>query len=452
MTVSPILSEPLPPLDFIEFFKTRTVDYCGEEIKLAKILTWKSLGPALPAEVGLLHLRDHCDGGVLHYVDHFTDFSVAEGEQFLGKTPRVMVDADEWPVVAAGLLKTGVCEVVRESEIHHVQGRPLLNGLFSVSKQEVVDDVEICRLIMNLKPTNDLCLPLTGDTPTLPTSTSVGSIFLDQDDVFVTSSEDCRCFFYLFRVPRLWMKFMAFDRELPSSLVGDSLGGERGYLASAVLPMGFLNSVGIAQHVHRNVVRHCLGTLGSPLGGECEIRRDRFPSSGRNLFRICLGNFDQVRVVDKSTAALLEGGPSQEVESLREAYLRAGLPRHPKKATEQSLCTEVQGAWLDGDKGHLYAKPSKIAKYVALALNLIAQGRASQRELQVVGGGLVYISIFKRPLLRGLNQIWRSITALDEKPSYIRAPLKREVIHELARFIGLLPLALPASGPQLTHR
>ena len=53
----------------------------------------------------------------------------------------------------------------------------------------------------------------------------------------------------------------------------------------------------------------------------------------------------------------------------------------------------------------------------------------------------MYISIFKRPLLRGLNQIWRSITALDEKPSYIRAPLKREVIHELARFIGLLPLA-----------
>ena len=130
---------------------------------------------------------------------------------------------------------------------------------------------------------------------------------------------------------------MAFDRELPSSLVGDSLGGERGYLASAVLPMGFLNSVGIAQHVHRNVVRHCLGTLGSPLGGECEIRRDRFPSSGRNLFRIYLDNFDQLQQTDAQLAGLVKGEVSAALLALRDQYTYWGLPRHQKKVRSAAV-------------------------------------------------------------------------------------------------------------------
>ena len=48
----------------------------------------------------------------------------------------------------------------------------------------------------------------------------------------------------------------------------------------------------------------------------------------------------------------------------------------------------------------IYAKPAKIANYVALVLHVHA-GKASQRELQVVGGGLVYIAMFKS----GLNQL-----------------------------------------------
>ena len=44
----------------------------------------------------------------------------------------------------------------------------------------------------------------------------------------------------------------------------------------------------------------------------------------------------------------MSGTPSEEVEQLQEAYLRAGLPKHPRKATEQVLSAEVQGAWIDG--------------------------------------------------------------------------------------------------------
>ena len=69
-----ILVEPLPHLDFKDFFATRSVDYSGDEVKLARELTWESIEPSLPQEVGQLHLRDFCQDGVLHYVDNFEDF------------------------------------------------------------------------------------------------------------------------------------------------------------------------------------------------------------------------------------------------------------------------------------------------------------------------------------------------------------------------------------------
>ena len=198
-------------------------------------------------------------------------------------------------------------------------------------------------------------------------------------------------------------------------------------------------------------MRQCLGSLRPPLGGEAELRRDRVASSCANIFRVYLDNFDQLCRVDKATALLVEGVPTPEVEGLREAYEQAGLPRHPKKSVEQSRAAEVQGAWIDGEKGQIYAKPAKIMKYVALALELIKKGRASQRELHVVGGGLVYIAMFKRPLLCGLNQLWRSIIELDSKPRGVTVALRREVVLELVRFLGLLPLAYidlraPADG------
>ena len=63
--------------------------------------------------------------------------------------------------------------------------------------------------------------------------------------------------------------------------------------------------------------------------------------------------------------------------------------------------------------GTMSAKPSKVAKYVALTLEALRLGKASQKELQVIGGGLVYIAMFKRPLLAALNQIWQAIVSLE---------------------------------------
>ena len=98
---------------------------------------------------------------------------------------------------------------------------------------------------MNMVPVNKLCRNLGGDISTLPSWAGMTPYLLEDEQVLVMSSEDIRCFFYLFEVPVSWRPFMAFNKPVPRHVVGDGVY-EAHYLASRVLPMGFLNSVSVA--------------------------------------------------------------------------------------------------------------------------------------------------------------------------------------------------------------
>lgn len=158
----------------------------------------------------------------------------------------------------------------------HINGRPLLSGMFSVSKSEFVGTTEVCRLIMNLKPVNRVCRPLAGDTATLPAVHTMGALYLADNELLCISSEDIRCFFYLFSLPQEWFPFMAFGRKLPPELSPQDCLDEPVYLCSRVLPMGFVNSVGIAQHIHRRVVRRSMGNFPGGLGDKMNFAETNF--------------------------------------------------------------------------------------------------------------------------------------------------------------------------------
>ena len=249
----------LPDLDFGEFFKARSVDYSGEIVQVARRFDWRMVEAAFPEAVGSLELEEFCEGGTLAYVQNFENFLLPPQDQHLGKAPSIMVEAGHWAEVCSGLVRRGVCRLMHRSELHHIGGRPLLNGLFAVSKQEQATDTqgntfEVCRLIMNLVPTNACCRSLIGDTSTLPSVVGMSSIILEDSQLLVTSSEDIRCFFYLFRTPSSWWKYMGFGREVPSEALPEGFSGTGWHLVTQVLPMGFINSVAIAQHVHRRVI------------------------------------------------------------------------------------------------------------------------------------------------------------------------------------------------------
>ena len=180
----------------------------------AQQVSWALVDPSFPPEVGALDLRDFCEGGVLHFVSNIDETIVDVVDQTIGRTLSVMVKDEDWLELSTNLVLRGLCKLVPESSLHHVGSRPLLNGLFAVGKDEVVDEKPVGRLIMNLKPWNCISRPLAGDIATLPMVTNMGALIF-----MITSSEDLRCFFYLFQVPPGWEKYMAFGKPAPPTLV-----------------------------------------------------------------------------------------------------------------------------------------------------------------------------------------------------------------------------------------
>ena len=430
---------PCPQVSFKQLFTTKTLDYSGEEIKVAQRLNWKCVAPSLPDGVGQLPLEDFCRLGTLHYVQHFTEYLVPEDTMQVPKPPTVMVEPGSWDDLCRGLVDRNICEIWAVDELFHFGGKPLLNGLFAVGKGEFDNGREIQRLIMNLTPLNSLCRSLGGDVSTLPGLSGFSGFLLERNEVALLSSEDIRCFFYLFSIPADWKPFMGFSREISEDLKPPDLKGRACVLVSRVLPMGFINSVSIAQHVHRNIVRWSGRSLDPPVGREGELRKDLGMSSSKSLYRVYLDNFDQVERCDRRLAEIIKGTPSAQVLQLRHDYQLMGLPRHPKKAVQRQFKAEIQGAMFDGLEGYAMPKAAKVWQYALLGAELLQRKQASLKELQVVCGGFVYIAMFRRPLLGSLNEVWAFMQTFKGMSGVKRIPA--QVQSEIARFIMLMPLA-----------
>ena len=329
------------------FFQLKTIDYCGDEVLCACSTTWGNLAPAMPSEIASVDLSDVCELGCKHYVDHFHEYLLPGEMQKRMKPPRVLVHDDHWMEVCTGLLSRGVCVPIHEKEVYCVEGALVLNGLFGVPKGEEAGGLPVHRLIMDLRPCNLVCRALDGDISTLPSWATMSPLQVMPTEGLVVSSEDVRCFFYIFKIPSEWRKLLAFNKILPRDLWPTADGPY--YLASQVLPMGFKNSVSVAQHVHRNIVRRAGLRVPGHLEGSAEIRKDRPFSGSSTLHRVYLDNFDLLEKVDCRTAQLLQGEPSPALLALRAEYEEWGIPRHPKKAVRRSLKAEVQGAIIDGE-------------------------------------------------------------------------------------------------------
>ena len=192
--------------------------------------------------------------------------------------------------------------------------------------------------------------------------------------------------------------------------------------------MGWVNSVAIAQHIHRNVVRSCLGSLSPSVGGECELRRGRLFSSIPKLFRVYLRSFDELIRVDKRIAGVIAGTPSPEVQHLREASgaSQDTLRRLQNRSCKQKFKEHVR---MVGQVQSMWRSPFRCFTQVQLLSE-------SYRWLEV---GWCTLRCSDAPFY-SLNQLWRSIVDLEGKPKGLRRVLRREPVHELAHFLALIPL------------
>ena len=79
------ISDTVNSFEWNSFFRSRTIDYRGEEVKTSKSFCWANIGPALPKEIGIVPLRDVCEQGYRFYVDHFPEFLKDPGEVARGQ-------------------------------------------------------------------------------------------------------------------------------------------------------------------------------------------------------------------------------------------------------------------------------------------------------------------------------------------------------------------------------
>ena len=100
--------------------------------------------------------------------------------------------------------------------------------MFRIEKGERHGDVEVHRLIMNLIPSNSICLSVEGDVGTLPMLQQMNALQLHPHEEMVLSSEDVRCFFYVFALLTVWLPYPTFNfrSSAPWSRGTLFLGGE----------------------------------------------------------------------------------------------------------------------------------------------------------------------------------------------------------------------------------
>ena len=428
--------------DWDSFFSSRGIDYKGDEVKTAKSFCWGNIKPAFPPEIGRVPLQDVCTLGAQYYVNNFDLFIKRAEHRTYKKPPRVMVADQDWPAVCQGLVDCGVCTFLPSDQVFDTGHGPLLNGMFGVTKDEVEGGFEVYRLIMNMIPLNLIAEPIKGDVDTLPMWSMMTPYVLQPHDNLVISSEDVRCFFYTISVPSCWYKFLAFNKVVPDHVLPSHLRGQKVFLASKVLPMGFLNSVSLAQHVHRNLALWSGESPGEPEETnkpEGEIRKDRATTISEPQWRIYLDNYDLLERVRAVESHQLEGSVPAAVLALRQEYEKWEVPRNLKKSVSRSTLAEVQGAQVDGVEGIAYPRDVKLLKYFTATMSLIQAKSVTLKQLQVACGGLVYISMFRRPLLGSLNLVWKFMQ--DFSSPHQRKLLPHLCRLELIRFLGLIPLA-----------
>ncbi|CAE7392395.1 abcC8 [Symbiodinium microadriaticum] len=261
-----------------ELVRTKGVDYTGEEVLHALPLKLEELLPSLPADgvAGSLQACEVAEGEIAEWLLN-PERALLPRDQWPKPIPKATMNCsrDEWDRLVPVLVGKGILQPIRKHEILHVEGIPLLNGAFAVPKKGLPGPGQqrVTRLIMNMIPGNSIQRLMPGDLGTLASASQWVSAHLKPGQVLLWSGDDQRGAFYAWALPTAWRQYMAFRWPVAGHLVGMPHEVEV-YVAAAVIPMGWINAVGLFQHLHRR-----LGLAAEPVGAEhpaeLEWRRDR---------------------------------------------------------------------------------------------------------------------------------------------------------------------------------
>ena len=337
------------------------------------------------------------------------------------------------------LFERGIIEAIPLKDVFHAHGEPVLNGAFTVLKKGKVQGGEkrVTRLIMNFVPTNSFQRLMAGDLDTLCSSSAWTQLVLRNDEVLLWSGDDQRGAFYAWALPATWRPFMAFRWPVPGEVVGSTSPWE--YVASRVIPMGWIQAVSLFQHLHRQV-----GMAEPPHGAghpkHLEWRRD-FPApqgTGERFtefVQFYLDDFDCPEVVSSDGWEQLQGTMSETHRRQRRAYERWGVGISEDKAHLREPKVVRMGAEIDGNLGMVGAPLVKKVEVAYFTFWMLGLRCPPTKVLLMVLGRLVRCFEFRRPLMTLLAGCW------PKGNLNVRRPLSTQAMQELLRCLAIMPMA-----------
>ena len=428
---------------FSDLVKSKSIDYSGEEVAHALPLRLEELLPALPLPgiAGSLSAVKAASGTIGAWVADPT-LTLKPKSCWPDKNPRARINAtrDEWYRICGELFKRGIIEAIELEDVFHGPEGPVLNGAFAVEKKGRPGEgqVRVTRLIMNFVPTNSFQKLMIGDLNTLAGSTSWCQLLLNPNQVLLWSGDDQKGAFYAWELPKAWRPYMAFAWPVPGHLVGSNDKAME-YVASRVIPMGWIQAVSLFQHLHRQ-----LGMSKPPLGAghreELEWRRDRSApqtSDGKvtEFVQFYLDDFDCPEVLPSEGWEDLSGTMSPTHQRQRASYERWGVGISSDKAHVRDPKVVRMGAEVDGVLGTISVPKTKQFEAIYFALWCMGLRLPPVKVLLMVLGRLVRIFEFRRPLMCILQEVWPKGCSLG------RRPLSSRQLQELLRAIAVVPLA-----------
>ncbi|CAE8741020.1 unnamed protein product, partial [Polarella glacialis] len=426
-----------PSSDYGAQLKGVRMNYVGEVSGSAETVTLDQVSSALPPEGcgGISDVMEHVDD--VKGAD-LLDPSRSKLDSPEGTFPRTQVmvkDQTEWEAICHLLLQRGVAEEIAESAIARWKGRLVLAGCFGVRKagKFLADGRPVLRLIIDMRASNWLFRSIVGDVASLTGSAGWQSMRIGADTVVLTYGEDLSCAFYLFRLPAVWRPFMALARPVSRrkiGLAGDGLT----YLASRVLPMGWISAVGVMQNVGRMLVSR-MPPAGAGIPVAAEVRRGALATAGERTWSVYLDDLTIFRRVAMSELSVLSGQTDRWQRLMRAVYDSRNIPWAPAKSVTGSEACERLGGLFDGVRGFLGPTVTRSLTIIGLGLWIISKGRLRRLPLRIFAGREVHCLQFRRALFAFYGRLWQTIGGSREG-SFLSLGLMREMLVSFA----LMPL------------
>ena len=396
--------------------RSKHVGYSGEEISKCHPLSLSQILPALPPQThgGSINALDWLGPRSREFLLHPEKCLLAEGTYTMPSLPgKVHIQPGERVKIAQELVSRRICRWIDLEEVHVVDGKKLLNGMFGVSKNTTLEDQRpILRVIMNLIPSNAVTHQLQGAVDKLPAITAWQSLVLDGEETLAMWQSDMSSAFYLFKIPEPWGKFLAFNIVVDGKTVGFD-GCEKVALCSNVIPMGWASSVGLMQEMAEALVysgglrpRHQV-RKGSPLPSWMSHTLRTAEEEDRMWWHVYLDNFCAGERLHPDNPRL----QGQECHRLAElAWTKAGVLSSEKKKKVAVSMVEELGAEINGKDKSLGASSSRLLKTIHLTLLLLSKAYIKRKDLQILLGRWVFILQFRRPGMSVLNNVWALIS------------------------------------------